>query len=168
MAPVIRTRPWHMFRGCAVFERVSFPRLRLCRIRKRGQSAHPGLVYIQHDRAHADRGGFHPGQARNVCHQSAGSSGDGGSHQHHHLDHSFQPAGDPYWPKSPAAHPAIRLCRPLAPLTAATFYAPESTTFCPAPRILIGAPSPQQDPQNNWWVFSQFNNGLGPERHLRG
>ena len=33
--------------------------------------------------------------------------------------------------------------------------------FLPGSSHTIGAPAPQQDTQNNWWVFSQFSNGLG-------
>ncbi len=33
--------------------------------------------------------------------------------------------------------------------------------FLPTSSHVIGAPSPQQDNQNNWWVFNGFNDGLG-------
>lgn len=33
--------------------------------------------------------------------------------------------------------------------------------FLPQSSHVIGAPTPQQDNQNNWWVFSAFNNGMG-------
>lgn len=33
--------------------------------------------------------------------------------------------------------------------------------FLPGSSHVIGAPATQQDNQNNWWVFSAFNNGMG-------
>ena len=52
--------------GVQTLNAFPFPGYRLCRIRKRGQSADPGLVYLQHDHAHAGFGDFHAGQARNA------------------------------------------------------------------------------------------------------